>query len=339
MASEFSNNRSLSSEARLRALEDYLSDAFRLDTAASEQASTLGGGTAAVVAAGGGGGGGGSTTLLGDVTGPATANTVEKVRNQDVTAGSISDQFWVFTGTVWVPRKFIAALGVGTGADPVPLLDIGASVAGRAPARIPAGTAPTTPNEGEWWNDSARKAWVSRIDGVNQTWLGVIFAATANGQVANTTTETTLIGSGVGTLTLPANFLVAGKTIRLTAAGIFSTQLVPVALNIRFKLGSTVIIATGAQVPSGATTNRFWWVEVLLTCRTTGVTGTVIAQGSFFHGEATGLTAFSWEMVNVSVITLDTTASQIVDLSAQWNAGVAAADDIRSTNVAAEILS
>jgi hypothetical protein len=45
-----------------------------------------------------------------------------------------------------------------------------------------------------------------------------LFAATADKTVANTTTETSLVGTGVGTLTLPANCLTAGRSVRVTTA-------------------------------------------------------------------------------------------------------------------------
>ena len=385
MIETFGANRSLSTEARLRQIEDAFGE-FSSSVAQSlaslsqtgQAADTLGGGQQSVIVSGGGGGGGGSPSslagdvvgspgsttvvalqhqpvtagtvtgqlldydgagwtptvivLVGDVSGAYNANTVDKVKNQAVAAGTTTDQIWVFNGTSWLVRKYLAALGIGTGADPVSLLDVGAGGTARAAVRVTSGAAPTSPNEGDLWTDSTRKAWQTQIDGIKQTIPGILYVSTANGQVTNTTTETTLIGSGVGTLTLPANFFVAGKTLRFTAAGIFSTQLVPVGLDIKFKLGSTVIIATGAQVPSGATTNRFWWLDVLLTCRTTGGAGTVIAQGTFAHGEVAGVATFTWEMTSTATTTIDTTASQVVDATATWSAGVSASDDIRSTN-------
>ena len=54
----------------------------------------------------------------------------------------------------------------------------------------------------------------------------VIYRQTADKTVANTTTETSIIGTGVGTLPLPANFLIPGRTLRLTFEGVYSTVVV-----------------------------------------------------------------------------------------------------------------
>ena len=194
--------------------------------------------------------------------------------------------------------------------------------------------------EGALWADSTQKALQTYQDGIEQTISGVIFTSTADATVGNTLTEGTLLGTGVGTKTLPANFFVAGKTIRLTASGYFSTDLIPNTLNIRFKLGSTTIVSTGAFTPSGSLSNQFWRVELFLTCRTTGATGTVIAQG-VFQDIDTGITAGlnAYPMLDTTTNTIDTTASQIVDLSADWDGiGAQAGDTITATNSVLEII-
>lgn len=79
-----------------------------------------------------------------------------------------------------------------------------------------------------------------RQAGITQTLESVIFSQTATRTITNTTTETSQFSTGVGTLTLPANFFKVGKTIRLMLRGYISTTGTPNA-TIRIKLGSTVI--------------------------------------------------------------------------------------------------
>jgi hypothetical protein len=165
-----------------------------------------------------------------------------------------------------------------------------------------------------------------------------LFTPTATGTVANTTSETTVLGAGIGSLTLPANLLVPGRTLRFKASGVFGTDAAAHTLNMKFKLGATSIVATGAQTPTAALTNRLWEMEVLLTCRTVGATGTVIAQGKFAYMAAgTGAPTW-WEATSTATTTIDTTGTLAVDLSATWGAGVTASDTISCSNAALESL-
>jgi hypothetical protein len=63
--------------------------------------------------------------------------------------------------------------------------------------------------------------------------------ATTVKTTANTTTATTIFGTGVGTLTLPANFAVAGRTVRIRAGGIYSTDGAGRTIAFTMKFGAT----------------------------------------------------------------------------------------------------
>lgn len=140
-----------------------------------------------------------------------------------------------------------------------------------------------------------------------------LFTQTATKTVANTGSETALNSTGVGSLTLPASSLIAGRTIKITAAGFHSSTGNP-TIRLKVKFGATIILDTGA-VTSGNSTNAFWEVRGFITCYTTGGTGTVWGQG--FYSESGG-GANSFSMVNTSAITIDTTATQAITLTAQW---------------------
>jgi hypothetical protein len=141
---------------------------------------------------------------------------------------------------------------------------------------------------------------------------GVLFVQTATGTVANTTTETALTSTGVGTLTLPANFFIAGRTIRVIGYGYHSS--VSGTIRIKVKFGSTVILDTTA-LSTGNNTNNLFQLYGDITCRTTGASGTVFGQGIFTEG---GGSPKDFEMVNTSTITIDTTSSQAVSVTCQW---------------------
>lgn len=143
---------------------------------------------------------------------------------------------------------------------------------------------------------------------------GRIYQTNASVTLANSTTETTLISAtGTGTLTLPANFFRIGKIYRLTAMGFISTTGTP-TLNLRNKLGSTAIAATGAITLGNNLALALLSVDLLLTCRTVGGSGTVIAAGTAMLG-AGGVSLYP---TSGTVVTIDTTASQVINLTGEW---------------------
>ncbi len=173
----------------------------------------------------------------------------------------------------------------------------------------------------------------------------VFFTASTNGVVSNTTAETTVIGSGTGTLLIPANYITHGKVLRVTAYGLYSTQLVPVGLTMRVKLGGsstgsagTEILTTGSQTPAGNVSNLYWKLMTDLTFISSGASGLVIGQSAWEHqSTATGSPVY-WQMTTLLPVVVDTTTQNRVQLTAQWATGVAAGDSMNCTNFALEVL-
>ena len=140
-----------------------------------------------------------------------------------------------------------------------------------------------------------------------------IFTQTADKTVGNTTTETTLFGTGSGTLTLPANFFVVGRTIRVRMCGVHS---VTGSETMRYKayLGSTAIGDTTA-VTEINDTSEGWELSFIVTCRTTGATGTVATSGIvYMHEATTALDGLDFQTTAGTTYTIDTTASQVLDI-------------------------
>lgn len=145
-----------------------------------------------------------------------------------------------------------------------------------------------------------------------------LFVATEDVTVADTTSETSIVGAGVGDKTLRVNALRVGSTIRLTVRGFISDVGNP-TLNIRVKLGSTTMVSTGAVALSAALSNADFSLEVLLTCRSIGASGTVVANGYFMYSNGTTL-----DMVTTTPTTIDTTITEEVGVTVEWgtaNAG------------------
>lgn len=147
---------------------------------------------------------------------------------------------------------------------------------------------------------------------------GTLFTQTADKTVTNTTTETSIIGTGVGILTLPSGFFIAGRSIRIKLSGILTTPATPGNVLIKVKLGSTVIAsATTSNFVSNAVTDVFDF-ETIITCRTTGGSGTVMSNGLVTYQGPSGL--FSDAVHNAgATATVATNTSQALTVTIQWD--------------------
>lgn len=154
------------------------------------------------------------------------------------------------------------------------------------------------------------------------------FIQTQSITVGNTATETTLTGTGVGSLTIPANFFTAGRSIRIKALGYHSAAAAP-TIRLKVKFGATVILDTTA-VTDNNQTNAGFVLDTLVTCRTTGAGGTVFAQGMFTEAGFVPI-----QLVNTATSTVDTTSSQLVDVTVTWGT-MAAGNTITATNLTVE---
>lgn len=165
-----------------------------------------------------------------------------------------------------------------------------------------------------------------------------IYRATASVTIANTTTETTtLSGTCVGSLTIPANWLSVGSSFRLKGGGVFSTFLTPGNVTVRIKLGG-VTIATGtiSNILASATNSGFDF-EAIVVCRTIGASGTVMANGIATYETGT-LARGTLSLNNAGATsTIDTTANAAFDVTYQW-ATANASNTVTITTAAIEML-
>ncbi len=169
---------------------------------------------------------------------------------------------------------------------------------------------------------------------VNSFALGSVrFVQTQTVTVANTTTETALTGSGSGSLTLPANYLTAGKALRIRASGYLSDNLTP-TLRLRVSLGGTPVFDTSAVTLLGSLSNNYWELQGEIICRVTGASGTIIGQARFVYDDATHAGTLVG-MVNTATISADTTQALAVGLTAQWGTA-SASNSLTCTNLVVE---
>lgn len=142
---------------------------------------------------------------------------------------------------------------------------------------------------------------------------------TATTTVANTVTETTLYGTiGRGTLTIAANTLAVGDTLKLSARGIMSETGTP-NINFRVKFGSTEIVSTGNITMSGAMTNDSWILDCEITVLSIGASGTVFGAGAVFLDDTSNVNGLTNSSTPATAIVVDTTAAITINITAQWD--------------------
>lgn len=219
------------------------------------------------------------------------------------------------------------------------MLAAGGTAANTGPLRFQTGGPLTAPAAGVM-EFAAERFYLTPTSVERQVIPGVLYTSNASAQVTNTIAETTLVGAGVGDTTLNANFFVTAKTIRIRASGWIDTAAGAGTLQIRVRLGGiagTVILDTGAWLIANNLAARYWNVDAIITCRATGVGGTVIGQSAFQYMVVAQGNPVWTEMVNIAPIGLDTTVAQQVVLSVQWGTADVA-NIIECTNFILEVL-
>lgn len=151
--------------------------------------------------------------------------------------------------------------------------------------------------------------------------VGLLFTQTVDKTVANTTTETSGIGTGIGSLTVPANFLTVGKSIRIQGRGVYTVSAVGGFATITAKVGDSRIAAvqTSALLTTGS--NNAFEFNSNIVCRSTGSSGTVVSSGSANY-KVTGARTFD-DLDNAGATALvDTTVANTLDITVQWNGSI-----------------
>lgn len=251
-------------------------------------------------------------------------------------AGTITSNYAFYSDDAAAHNVFLGVCGFGVIAATTSFAVFGAATTSLSSMRITAGTAPSSPVEGDIWLDSTQKCLKAFFDGVIQFMVGNLFTQTASQTIVSTVTETTLFGSGTGTLTLPANFWTVGKTVRITIRGTLGNTGTPTA-QIRVKTQGVTVLDTTAVAMVSVTAPESFTINVLLTCRTTGATGTVTGSGLILHHGGTAFATVLGMDIPTATGTVNTTTSGTLDVTWQWGTS-SASNTITSANSTVEVL-
>lgn len=147
-----------------------------------------------------------------------------------------------------------------------------------------------------------------------------LFAQTANSTIiTNTTTESTLINGGVGTLTVPANGFSVGDSFRAVFGGIINADNNQ-TIRIRVRAGSVLLLDSGLQNLGSSVINDVWSLNIDFTIRQIGTAGvaSIVALGGFHYTKTNNASVQGFGFNIVNNTTFDTTVSNTLDVTAQW---------------------
>jgi hypothetical protein len=160
-------------------------------------------------------------------------------------------------------------------------------------------------------------------------YIGGLFAQTGNSTtVSATTTETSIVGAGVGTLTFPANGFQVGDSFHAKIGGVISAANAEL-LTVRLKNGASTL-ATLGPIDFTTTTSEFWELEIDFTIRSLGASAILQSNGQFTYVDSGGSGTYLGSGFNTNT-TIDTTSSNSLGITVQWgstNASNAIMSDI-----------
>ena len=147
-----------------------------------------------------------------------------------------------------------------------------------------------------------------------------LFAQTADSTpVTATAVETTIIGPGVGGLSIPANAFSIGDSFTCSLDGLMSCTSAS-TIHIRVKTLSGALLADTGIIDLAAATSKNWIMNLYFTIRTLGAAGTAsVSSGGLFSYIRNGGTQFEgYNLSTVNTTTFDTTISNTLVITAQW---------------------
>jgi hypothetical protein len=149
-----------------------------------------------------------------------------------------------------------------------------------------------------------------------------LFSQTADSDpIVNTTEIRTLIGDGVGALSVSANTFKVGDSFQITIIGHLSainSDLLTINL---IETNSSIILATSGGISMRSSTNQHFELQATFTIRQIGApTIASIFTGAFFNYSRNGGTNLeSVIFSNGNSTTFDTTQNNRLDVTAEWS--------------------
>ena len=165
---------------------------------------------------------------------------------------------------------------------------------------------------------TSQNAAVVTAGGLTMALSGTVFVGTAQAVTSGTSASSwipTGVGpSGTSTPTIPANYMVVGKTLRLRILGQMVTAATPGTVTLALSLGASTLWTTGATTPT-ASLNQLFALDVLITCQTTGSSGTCLISGQLSYDTGALLGIDTLFAINANAVSINTTVSNLLAIT------------------------
>lgn len=162
--------------------------------------------------------------------------------------------------------------------------------------------------------------WMSSIDKyVPDSMDGGLFAQTADSAIiTNTTTETSIIGEGVGNLTVPAYEFRKGDSFELHMHGDISS-LNNETLEIRMRNNGDVLATTG-PITLVSTSGNGYDLRATFVVREVGEAGTaqLMTSGMFQYSKSANNTPEAIDFDNLESTNFNTHENNTLDITVEW---------------------
>jgi hypothetical protein len=141
----------------------------------------------------------------------------------------------------------------------------------------------------------------------------------ASTPITNTITETSLLGGGVGTLSIPANGFNIGDAFHVISTGHISA-VNNHTLRIRIKAGSILLADTG-EITMSTATDRHWKLEIFFSINNIGAAGvaSISTGGTFMYVKNASVAFEGSNFSTENNSTFDTTINNTLVVTAQWS--------------------
>lgn len=166
---------------------------------------------------------------------------------------------------------------------------------------------------------STLRALSTQVYRLNGSMFATTDSTTVTASVVNTT-ETTLITTISGNKSVEAGVLAAGKVMRFTISGVYTSSGTPVTYTVKLKKGSTVLASTGAITPPSSITAGAWSLNADVVVRTFGATGPSQCSAPFFIQGAANASFMYSTATNAAV---DCTATENLDVTITFSGNTA----------------
>ncbi len=152
-----------------------------------------------------------------------------------------------------------------------------------------------------------------------------LYSQTGNSvTISGTTTESSLIGPGVGTLSVPTNGFTIGDAYRADMGGIIDAGNNETIV-IKVKSGNAIFLDSGIQTLTSSINDAIFNLSINFSIRNIGTTGVaeIVCLGRFTYVKSNNGTVEGFGFNTVNNTTFNTTIGNTLDITIQWGSNSA----------------